>query len=193
MAETAFTDLMLLAKRGFWSRDATLALLSEGAWVADRLPATPLEVEPADVEAWEPDLFDLWEQAGGAAGSGGGAAGGAAGAGAGTAGGAAAAATVAATGGTAATTAAATAGAGVGGADEGGGEGGGEGAAAGGAAAPPPVPTQTGLLVAGAAGPRIYIRMRHRDAAKLRELRDQIELQRDRESDRPETGGAGPP
>ena len=182
MAETAFTDLMLLAKRGFWSRDATLALLSEGAWVADRLPATPLEVEPAEIEAWEPDLFDLWEQAGGAAG-----------AGAGTAGGAAAPATVAATGGTAATTATATAGAGAGGADESGGEGGGAGAAAGGAAEPPPVPTQTGVLVAGAAGPRIYIRMRHRDAAKLRELRDQIELQRDRESDRPETGGAGPP
>ena len=52
MAETAFTDLMLLAKRGFWSRDATLALLSEGARVADRLPATPLDVEPAEIEAW---------------------------------------------------------------------------------------------------------------------------------------------
>ena len=55
-----------------------------------------------------------------------------------------------------------------------------------------PRPRRAGPLVAGAAGPRIYIRMRHRDAAKLRELRDQIELQRDRESDRPETGVAGP-
>ena len=53
MAETVFTDLMLLAKRGFWARDATLALLSEGAWVADRVPATPLHlVDPA----WEADL-----------------------------------------------------------------------------------------------------------------------------------------
>ena len=46
MAETVFTDLMLLAKRGVWPRDATLALLTEGAWVADRVPATPLQVDP---------------------------------------------------------------------------------------------------------------------------------------------------
>ena len=46
MAETVFTDLLLLAKRGVWPRDATLALLAEGAWVADRVPATPLQVGP---------------------------------------------------------------------------------------------------------------------------------------------------
>ena len=48
MAETSFTDLLLLAKRGFWPVDQTMVLLGDGAWVAERLPATPLEVGNPD-------------------------------------------------------------------------------------------------------------------------------------------------
>lgn len=64
MGDMLFQDMVVLAKRGLWSRERTLGLLSAAAETAGRLPPTPLsdrtiEVGLAAAAAAAGDLRDL--------------------------------------------------------------------------------------------------------------------------------------
>ena len=50
MADHVFVDLLVLAKRGTWSRECTLPMLEEAARTAERLPSLPPESASAELE-----------------------------------------------------------------------------------------------------------------------------------------------